>query len=135
MKCDEAPEEPESVSVEKVLKISCNISNAVNYMQQGIMEALDGQIEKQSSTLGREAVYSSTQRLSRLPTYLTVHMVRFAWRADIGKRTKVMRKVKFPLVLDALELCTEELRAKLIPVNRKLGDVERARRDRAKIHA
>ena len=90
LKCDEAPEEPESVASEKVLKISCNISSAVNYMQQGIMEALDGKIEEQSASLGREAVYSSTQRLSRLPTYLTVHMVRFAWKRDIGKKAKIM---------------------------------------------
>ena len=38
LKCDEAADEPESVSFEKTLKVSCNISNAVNYMQQGIME-------------------------------------------------------------------------------------------------
>ena len=53
-------------------------------------QALDGTIEKQSPTLGREAVYSSTQRLSRLPTYLTVHMVRFAWKRDINKKAKIM---------------------------------------------
>ena len=39
LKETEAADEPETVSYEKVLKISCNISNAVNYMQQGIMEA------------------------------------------------------------------------------------------------
>lgn len=38
LKESEAAEEPESVSSEKVLKISCNISLAVNYLQQGIME-------------------------------------------------------------------------------------------------
>ena len=90
LKETEAADEPETVSYEKVLKISCNISNAVNYMQQGIMEALDGSIEKQSPSLDREAVYSSVQRLSRLPTYLTVHMVRFAWKRDIGKTAKIM---------------------------------------------
>ena len=44
LKCDEAPEEPESTAFEKVLKISCNISNAVNYMQQGIMEVLSAAV-------------------------------------------------------------------------------------------
>ncbi len=38
LKESEASEEPESVSSEQVLKISCNISLAVNYLHQGIME-------------------------------------------------------------------------------------------------
>ncbi|RDX47629.1 cysteine proteinase [Lentinus brumalis] len=133
LKCDEAPEEPESVSTEKVLKISCNISNAVNYMQQGILEALDGKIEKQSPTLGREAVYTSTQRLSRLPAYLTVHMVRFAWKRDIGKKAKIMRRVKFPTEYDALDIATEELKEKLLPVSRKLKEFEKERGERRKV--
>ncbi|RPD63335.1 cysteine proteinase [Lentinus tigrinus ALCF2SS1-6] len=133
LKCDEAPEEPESVAIEKVLKISCNISNAVNYMQQGIMEALDGKIEKQSPTLGREAVYSSTQRLSRLPAYLTVHMVRFAWKRDIGKKAKIMRRVKFPTEYDALDIATDELKEKLLPVSRKLKVFEKERAERRKV--
>ncbi|KAI0689726.1 cysteine proteinase [Cerioporus squamosus] len=133
LKCDEAPEEPESVSTEKVLKISCNISGAVNYMQQGIMEALDGKVEKQSPTLGREAVYTSTQRLARLPAYLTVHMVRFAWKRDIGKKAKIMRRVKFPTEYDALDIATEELREKLLPVSRKLKEFEKERGERRKV--
>ncbi|KAI0693106.1 hypothetical protein C8T65DRAFT_761292, partial [Cerioporus squamosus] len=102
-------------TTEKVLKISCNISGAVNYMQQGIMEALDGKVEKQSPTLGREAVYTSTQRLARLPAYLTVHMVRFAWKRDIGKKAKIM------------------LREKLLPVSRKLKEFEKERGERRKV--
>lgn len=35
-------------------------------------------------------MYTSKSRLSRLPSYLTVHMVRFAWRQDIGKKAKIM---------------------------------------------
>ncbi|KAH9851300.1 cysteine proteinase [Lenzites betulinus] len=133
LKCDEALEEPESLSFEKVLKVSCNISNAVNYMQQGIMEALDGKIEKLSPSLGREAVYTSTSRMSRLPSYLTVHMVRFAWKRDIGKKAKIMRRVKFPTEYDALDIATPELREKLLPVSRRLKEVEKERAERRKV--
>ncbi|KAL1943182.1 hypothetical protein VTO73DRAFT_4257 [Trametes versicolor] len=133
LKCDETADEPESVSFEKVLKVSCNISNAVNYMQQGIMEALDGKIEKQSETLGREAVYTSTSRLSRLPSYLTVHMVRFAWKRDIGKKAKIMRRVKFPAEYDALDIATPELKEKLLPISRKLKEFEKERSERRKV--
>lgn len=37
MTCDEAPEEPASVSTEQVLKIECNITISTNYMLSGIM--------------------------------------------------------------------------------------------------
>ena len=43
------------------------------------------------------------------------------------------RKVKFPFELDVLELCTDELKAKLAPVNAKLKEVDRDRRERRKI--
>lgn len=37
LKCVEAPEEPPSITVEKVLKIECNININTNFMQSGIM--------------------------------------------------------------------------------------------------
>jgi hypothetical protein len=78
-------------------------------------------------------VYTQTSRLSRLPAYLTVHMVRFYWRAEIGKKAKIMRKVKFPAEYDASELCTPALRAQLLPVSRKLSALERDRAERRKV--
>ncbi|KAF5329651.1 hypothetical protein D9619_008920 [Psilocybe cf. subviscida] len=131
--CDEAPEEPRTVSKEQVLKIECNITISTNFMLSGLMNSLDTKVEKMSPSLGRQAVYSLKARMSRLPTYLTVHMVRFAWREDIGKKAKIMRKVKFPVEFDALDLATEELREKLIPASRKLKDIEKDRGERRKV--
>lgn len=37
LKCDEAPEEVPSITIEKVLKVECNITVSTNYMQNGIM--------------------------------------------------------------------------------------------------
>ena len=54
------------------------------------MASLDQKIEKFSPTLNRQAVYTQKSRLSRIPTNLTVHMVRFAWKRDIGKKAKIM---------------------------------------------
>ena len=96
-------------------------------------QALDEKIEKISPTLGRDATYTAHSRLSRLPSYLTVHMVRFAWRADIGKKAKIMRKVKFPTEFDAIDLVTDELREKLLPVSRKLKAVDKERAERRKV--
>ncbi|KAL1682232.1 hypothetical protein EV122DRAFT_259898, partial [Schizophyllum commune] len=135
LKAADGSDEASGAAEEDFLKLECNITRETGDLLGGLRATLTQTIVKNSPLTGAPADYIQTSRIARLPKYLSVHMVRFAWRADIGKRTKVMRKVKFPLVLDALELCTEELKQKLIPVNRKLGDVERARRDRAKIHA
>lgn len=96
-------------------------------------KALDQKIEKISPSLGRDALYTSTSRLSRLPSYLTVHMVRFAWRRDIARKAKIMRRVKFPTDFDALELVTEELKEKMAPLSTKLKDVEANRAERRTI--
>ncbi|KZT00260.1 cysteine proteinase [Laetiporus sulphureus 93-53] len=133
LRCDEAPEEPPTVTFEKVLKIECNISITTNYMLQGIKEGLNQKIEKNSPSLGRNAMYTATSRLSRLPTYLTVHMVRFAWRQDIGKKAKIMRKVKFPTDFDALELVTDELREKMLPLTDRFKKIEGDRSERRTI--
>ncbi|KAJ8587526.1 hypothetical protein M405DRAFT_821521, partial [Rhizopogon salebrosus TDB-379] len=54
-----------------------------------------------------------------LLVYLTVRMVRFAWRRDIGKEAKIMHKVKFATEFDPLDIVTDELKSKLAPPSRK----------------
>ena len=43
------------------------------------------------------------------------------------------RKVKFPQEFDALDLATDELRAKLLPASRKLKEIEKERGERRKV--
>jgi ubiquitin carboxyl-terminal hydrolase 14 len=43
------------------------------------------------------------------------------------------RRVKFPLEFDVLDLCTDELRQKLLPINTKLKEFERDRAERRKV--
>ena len=69
--------------------------------------------------------YSKTLRVSRLPSYLTVHFVRFFWKAEKGIKTKILRRVKFPFQLDASEFCTDELKNKLLPVKQRLLELEK----------
>uniref|UniRef100_A0A8H8CF76 Ubiquitin carboxyl-terminal hydrolase n=1 Tax=Psilocybe cubensis TaxID=181762 RepID=A0A8H8CF76_PSICU len=137
LKCKEegAENEPPTVSTENVLKIECNISIKTNFMLSGIMSSLDTELEKNSPSLNRTAVYTQTSRLTRLPTYLTVHMVRFAWRADISKKAKIMRQVKFPQEFDALDIVTKDLQEKLLPASRKMKEIEKDRRERRKVRA
>lgn len=99
-------------------------------MRDGILASLTEKVEKQSPSLGREAVYTKTTRVTRLPKYLTCHFVRFYWKREIQKKAKIMRKVTFPFELDATEFCSDELKSKLIPVRDKIRNLRKDAFDR-----
>eukprot|EP00128_Syssomonas_multiformis_P017684 Colp12_sorted_trinity150504_noHs@24170 len=116
LKLAEGEGEEETVSEETFVKLSCHISKDVNFMLPGIQESLQEVLSKQSPSLGREAEYKRTSLVSRLPAYLTVGFVRFFWKPSEKVKAKILRNVKFPLLLDAFELCTPELKERLKPV-------------------
>ncbi|KAK6511982.1 deubiquitinating enzyme [Arthrobotrys musiformis] len=131
-KCDEDSEEAEQEGEEAFLKLNCHISVSVNHLKDGILAGLTEKIEKRSEKLGRDAVYTKTSKITRLPKYLTCHFVRFFWKKDINKKAKIMRKVTFPFQLDATDFCTDELKEKIIPVREKLRELHRNEEDRRK---
>ncbi|KAI1263356.1 ubiquitin carboxyl-terminal hydrolase-like protein [Xylariaceae sp. FL1019] len=139
--CDEAAateggEQP-IVSKDSFLKLNCHIDSSTNHLRDGIVNGLKETLEKRSEVLGRDATYTKTSKISRLPKYLTVHFVRFFWKRETQKKAKIMRKVTFPHELDVVEFCDENLRKLLVPVRDKVRevrkeaeDVERARKRR-----
>ncbi|KAI1423902.1 ubiquitin carboxyl-terminal hydrolase-like protein [Xylaria sp. FL1777] len=119
------------------LKLNCHIDASTNHLRDGIVNGLKEQLEKRSEVLGRDAVYTKTSKISRLPKYLTVHFVRFFWKRETQKKAKIMRKVTFPHELDVVEFCDDKLKKLLIPVRDKVRevrkeeeDIERARKRR-----
>lgn len=130
MKCTEAEDEPVSKSKENFLQLSCFISTEVKYMHSGIRLRLKEQLTKHSPTLGRDAVYTKTSLISRLPAYLTVQFVRFQYKGKEGINAKVLKDIKFPMEFDAFELCTPELQTKLSPMRTKFKTVEDAELER-----
>lgn len=146
MECDEPAakeggEEPVH-SEDLFLKLNCHINVETNHLRDGLAAGLKEQLEKRSEVLGRNAVYTKTSRIARLPKHLAVHFVRFDWRKDTNKKAKIMRKVTFPDELDALEFCTDELRKQLVPVRDRIRDlrkeeldVERARKRQKRMKA
>lgn len=128
-------------SEDAFLKLDCHISGTTNHMKDGILAGLEEKIEKTSSVLGRDAIFTKTSRISRLPKYLTIHFVRFFWKREAQKKAKIMRKVTFQHELDVVDFCTEELKKLIIPVRDKVRevrkdeeDVERARKRQKRIH-
>jgi ubiquitin carboxyl-terminal hydrolase 14 len=127
--CDDAPEEEAAVNHEDFHDLKCNIGGETNHLREGLKLALDEKIEKNSPSLGREATYTRVSRISRLPKYLPIHLIRFFWRKDSQKKAKILRKVTFQHEIDLLEFCTEDLRKKIIPVRDKVRDLRKEEED------
>ena len=116
-------------STEKFLKVNCHIDQNINHLGEGIKAGLTEEIEKKSETLDRDAIYTKTSQISRLPKYLPVHFVRFFWKKDVGKKAKIMKKVTFTEELDMTEYCTDDLRKRLVPVRDRVRDLRKDETD------
>ncbi|ORX74043.1 cysteine proteinase [Linderina pennispora] len=121
---EEAPEEAATVKQESFRKLDCHIDKSVSYVHQGIKQGLEQTIEKHSEALGRNAHYTATSRIARLPEYLTVAFNRFFWKASESVDAKIVKAVKFPLDLDVSEFCTPELQDRMRPVKQRLREIE-----------
>ena len=129
MTCDDAPEEEATVNHEAFTDLKCNIRAETNHLREGLQLGLEEKIEKNNPNLGREATYTRVSRISRLPKYLPVHLIRFFWRKDTQKKAKILRKVTFQHEIDVTEFCTDELRQKLIPVRDRIRDLRKEDED------
>lgn len=119
----ETKDEPVTTKTETLLKLSCHISSNTNFLMDGLKHGLEEEIEKNSSTLNRTAVYKKTSRLTQLPYYMIVQFVRFYWKNDKKLKAKIVRPVEFPFNLDVYEFCTEELQKQLLPERKKLQEL------------
>lgn len=134
MKCSEAPDETPTVSDERLLQLSCFINQDVKYLLTGLKNRLEEQITKNSSVLGRDAVFTKSTHLSRLPAYLTIQFVRFFYKEKDKINAKILKDVQYSMILDVFDLCTPELQKRLMPVREKIKNAEDAKleRERAK---
>lgn len=123
-KCVETEDESSTKSTEQFLQLSCFISQDVRYMHSGLRSKMQEQITKMSPTLERDAVYTKTSKISRLPAYLTVQFVRFYYKEKESINAKILKDVKFPMDFDAFELCSAELQEKLAPMRSKFKEYE-----------
>jgi ubiquitin carboxyl-terminal hydrolase 14 len=130
MKCHEAPEETPTVSEERLLQLSCFISQDVKYLLTGLKNRLEEQITKHSSVLGRDAVFNKATHLSRLPAYLTIQFVRFFYKEKEKINAKILKDVQYSMILDVFDLCTPELQKRLMPIREKIKIAEDAKLDR-----
>merc|ERR550539_648076 len=123
-KCIESEDEPVIKSTEKFLQYSCYIDKEVKYLSTGLQNRLQESLTKKSVVLDRDAEYVKTLKVSRLPGYLTVQMMRFQYKQKDAVNAKILKDIKFPLILDVFDLCTADLQQKLIPMRTKFKDHE-----------
>ncbi|PON35743.1 Ubiquitinyl hydrolase, partial [Parasponia andersonii] len=120
--CQESGEE--SSEAESVYSLKCHISQEVNHLHEGLKHGLKSELEKNSPSLGRSAIYLKESRINGLPRYLTIQFVRFFWKRESNQKAKILRKVDYPLELDVYDLCSDDLRKKLEAPRRLLRDEE-----------
>eukprot|EP01112_Ceratiomyxa_fruticulosa_P016519 TRINITY_DN5005_c0_g1_i1.p1 TRINITY_DN5005_c0_g1~~TRINITY_DN5005_c0_g1_i1.p1 ORF type:complete len:528 (+),score=135.82 TRINITY_DN5005_c0_g1_i1:156-1739(+) len=137
MKNSENEAEPAAEGHDHFRKLPCHISANTNFLIDGLKEALQEPIRKQSPSLGREANYIRTSKISKLPYYLTVQFVRFYWKQDTKTKAKIVRPVEFPIVLDIYDLCTSDLQKSLQPARAAMeaAEEEKLQRERERIKA
>nr|XP_027205275.1 ubiquitin carboxyl-terminal hydrolase 14-like [Dermatophagoides pteronyssinus] len=124
MKCIEDESEEPAISNENFLQLSCFISQDVKYLQTGLRLRLEEEINKFSTKLNRDAHYMKTSKISRLPAYLSINLIRFFYKEKNSVNAKILKDVKFSLTLDLYELCTPELQKRLVPMRQKFKDYE-----------
>jgi len=124
LKCDEAEGEPSSESTERLYQLSCFISADVKYLHTGLRLRLKETVTKHSTTLERDASYTKTSAITRLPSNLAIQFVRFFYKEKEKINAKILKDIKFPLMLDVYDLCDADLQAKLVPMREKFKEQE-----------
>lgn len=105
---------------EDFIQLSCYILKDLKYLESGIKHGLETTLTKHSSKLGRDALYKKLMKVSRLPCYLAVQLLRFSYKGNKEMSVKILKEVKFSMELDMYEFCTPELKKKLEPMREKL---------------
>ena len=127
MDVDGAPVEPAVVRHDLHRKLVCNIQGGsdassqtnVTHIMEGIELSLNGKVEKRSEVLGRDAIWTRKQRISKLPPILAIQFGRFYWKETpdsndhAGVKCKVMKPVAFNGMLDIYDFCSEKVQQTL----------------------
>lgn len=67
-----------------VYTLKCNITAEVNHLSEGLKIAMQEDREKNSTSLGRSALWKGESKATQLPPHLTVQFVRFFWKTNVS---------------------------------------------------
>lgn len=119
-------EEQSVINQEEALKLMCHIDIKTNFLRDGLLSGLKETITKRNETLQADTEYEITKKIIRTPKYLIVHFVRFYWRRDTQKKSKILRKVQFPFELDISEMLDDSIKADKTKFRDELRKIEKS---------
>lgn len=102
--------------------LSCTIENGnkpISHLFDGIKVNLEGEVEAHSDVTDSTNIYKKDVKMNNLPPYLVCNLVRFFWKKESvtagtqAGKSKILKNVSFPMVLDTYDLCSESLRESL----------------------
>lgn len=128
-KCLGNPSEAVVISNEEALKLMCHIDVKTNFLRDGLLNGVKENITKFNETLQANTEYEISKKIIRTPKYLIVHFVRFFWRRDTQKKSKILRKVQFPIELDISEMLDESIKIKKSKFRDDLRKIEKSNED------
>ncbi|EGR34188.1 ubiquitin specific peptidase, putative [Ichthyophthirius multifiliis] len=106
------------IKTETAKKLMCTIdnqNNPINQLTEGINISLQETVQKNSQLDNQTHSFSKITRIKKLPSILSIQMVRFFWKQKSessgteATKSKILRNVAFPRVLDIYPYCCEEL--------------------------
>ncbi|AFZ81609.1 ubiquitin family protein [Theileria equi strain WA] len=126
-KSDLAPPQSSNLcTFEHNLALTCYMGTQlkpVGAIMEGINLSLNEELLKFSEESGMDILHRKVSRMSTLPKYLIVHIVRFEWKQKSqvshtdAVKAKICRRVNFERSLDVTNICTEDLQKKLRAAN------------------
>lgn len=113
--------------------ISCNISGEVQTIEAALEKAFNEEFTTTNEATHHEEKRTSVSRVAKAPEYLLIHIVRFSWRSDVNKKTKMLKSISFPAVLDIQRFVTPELETAQNPIRQEIksrldADMEKRKR-------
>ena len=72
-------------------KIKCHITIKTDFLSQGIENSLTETFEKRGKVSSENLKWQKESKITVLPKYLFVQLVRFFWKQEKNKKTKIMR--------------------------------------------
>uniref|UniRef100_A0A0A9W9R3 Ubiquitin carboxyl-terminal hydrolase 14 n=1 Tax=Lygus hesperus TaxID=30085 RepID=A0A0A9W9R3_LYGHE len=94
-KCTVEGADPVTQSTEQFYQLSCFITKDVNYLIDGLKLGMTDSVTKKSTVLGTDVEFTKTSSITRLPTYLTVHLMRFYYKGEKKCNAKIKRPVNW----------------------------------------
>ncbi|GFE53457.1 ubiquitin carboxyl-terminal hydrolase [Babesia ovis] len=111
---------------ERNIKLNCYMGTqltSVCTLMDGISLSLNEELTKFSPEAGCDILHEKVSRISELPKYLIVHLVRFEWKQEsqVSKtnavKAKVCRRVNFERELDISSICADDIKPLLHAAN------------------